>query len=132
MSAREAVGLKPDSQVVLGKGQSLERLLLLDDGVDNGLERLVVGLLNRSLAWKSHLVIEAIFDWRADTKVAAKSALRCLSEDMCARVPEDLLALWVVEWQELQLAALLQWPLEIPQCLIRCALVQSCDDGAFE
>jgi hypothetical protein len=51
---------------------------------------------------------------------------------MCARVPEDLLALWVVEWQKLQLTALLQWPLKIPQCLIGCALVKACDDGALE
>ena len=36
---------------------------------------------------------------------------------MCARVPEDALALGMFEREEFQLAALLQWPLQIPQCL---------------
>jgi len=51
---------------------------------------------------------------------------------MRARVPEDLLALWVVEWQELKLAALLQWSLQIPQRLFGCAFVKASDYGALE
>jgi hypothetical protein len=47
-------------------------------------------------------------------------------------VPEDLLALRVIERQELELTALLQWSLEIPECLFRCALVETCDYGALE
>jgi hypothetical protein len=132
VSAIEAIKLVPDLQVVLGKGQALEWLLLLDNRVDNRLEWLVVRLLYCSLLWESHLVVEAILDWRTNAEITSKSTLRRLSQDMCARVPEDLLALCVVEWQELQLAALLQRSLKIPKRLLRCALVQTCDDGALE
>jgi hypothetical protein len=124
--------LMPDLQVVLGKGQALEWLLLLDNGVDNRLKRLVVRLLYCSLVWESHLVVEAILNWRTNAEVTTKSTLRRLSQDMCARVPEDLLALCVVEWQELQLAALLQRPLKIPKRLLRCALIQTSNDSALE
>lgn len=47
-------------------------------------------------------------------------------------VPEHLLAFWVIEWQELKLAALLQWSLKIPQRLFRCAFVEARDYGALE
>jgi hypothetical protein len=132
VSAIEAMILMPDLQVVLGKGQALEWLLLLDNGVDNRLKRLVVRLLYCSLVWESHLVVEAILNWRTNAEVTTKSTLRRLSQDMCARVPEDLLALCVVEWQELQLAALLQRSLKIPKRLLRCALIQTSNDSALE
>lgn len=51
---------------------------------------------------------------------------------MCARVPEHLLSLGMLEWQELELAALLQWSLKIPKCLLGGALIKTCDDGALE
>jgi hypothetical protein len=38
-------------QVFLGKCESLKHLLLLDNAVDNGLERFVVRLLDSSLLW---------------------------------------------------------------------------------
>lgn len=47
-------------------------------------------------------------------------------------MPENFLALWMIEWQQFQLAALLQRPLQIPQRLLWGALVQTCDDCALE
>lgn len=80
----------------------------------------------------TNLIVESILNWRTNAEIASKPAFRCLSEDMCARVPKDLLAFGVVKWQKLQLAALLKWALKIPQCLLWCTLVQTCDDGALE
>jgi hypothetical protein len=75
---------------------------------------MVVSRIPRLFCARSHLVIEAILNWRTNAEVAAKSTFRRLSQDMCAGMPEDLLALWVVKWKELELAALLKWSLEIP------------------
>ena len=47
-------------------------------------------------------------------------------------MPEDLLALWMVEWQQFQLAALLPRSLKIPQRLLRGTLVQTSDDSALK
>ena len=80
----------------------------------------------------TYLVVEAILNGRANAKVAAESALRCLSEDVSTRVPEDLLALGVVEGQKLELDALLKRALQIPKSLLGCAVVETSNDGAFE
>jgi hypothetical protein len=47
-------------------------------------------------------------------------------------VPEDLLALWVVERQKLELDALLKRALKIPKSLLWCAVVETSNDGALE
>ena len=51
---------------------------------------------------------------------------------MRARVPEDALALGVVEVQQLQLAALLEGTLKVPQRLLGCVVVETSDNGALE
>jgi hypothetical protein len=55
----------------------------------------------------AYLVVEAILNGRTNAQVATKSTLRSLPQNVCTRVPEDLLALWIVERQKLELAALL-------------------------
>jgi uncharacterized protein (DUF2342 family) len=47
-------------------------------------------------------------------------------------VPEDLLALGVVEGQKLELDALLERALKIPKSLLWCAVVETSNDGALE
>jgi len=51
---------------------------------------------------------------------------------MRTRMPEDLFSLWVIKWKKLKLAALFEWPLKIPECLLRCALIKTCNNGALE
>ena len=101
-------------QILLAHLQSLERLLLLDDLGDNVLEGRPVAGLNGGTTGKSHFVVEAVVNGGTNAERAAESALAGLTENVSTRVPEDELALVVVEVEEFELAALLEGALKIP------------------
>lgn len=104
-------------QVLLAHLESLERLLLLDHLADNVLKWRPVCGLNSGTIWQSHFVVETIVHWGTNAQRATEPPLAGLAKNMCAGMPEDKLALVVVEVQKLKLAALLKGTLEIPQCL---------------
>ena len=126
------VRLEHLEEILLGKFQSLENLLFLDNALDNSLERLVIRLLDSSLFRKSHLIVESIFDRRANAKIATEASFRGLPKNMGAGVPEDLLSFEVFEIQKFQLAASLEWALQIPQRLVLGSVVKASNNGTLE
>lgn len=94
----------------LGHFQTLKGLLLLDDGAGQGLESLLVVLVDRLpgmrqynsnlvqgcniLSHVGHVIVEAggVLGGRSIAEVAAEAALASFSQNMGRRVPEDLLA----------------------------------------
>lgn len=85
--------------------------------------------MERSTVRERHLVVETILDGRADAERAPEPPLAGLAKHVGAGVPEDLLALLVIEGQELELAAGLERAVEVPE-LLR-VVVEARDDGAL-
>jgi hypothetical protein len=114
-------------KILLRHLQSFKLLLSLSNLRDKRLNGLPVGLMNRCTAGKSHVVVKAVFCRGTPRKKASVEQLAGLSKGMCAlftsgsamtnpgsgidtyRMPEDLLALRMVEVEDLKLAAGLEW-----------------------
>lgn len=113
-------------QLLLGESQTLEWLLFLDSLFSHLLQGLVVAGLDGTSIGNSHLVVETILNRRANAERAAVVSLTCLTENVSARVPEDLLALRVVKVEKFQLAGLFKRAIQIPEFAINTR-----DDGTF-
>ena len=111
----ELVILEHLDEVLLLHLQPLEGLLLLHDLLGDVVQDLEVRLRDLLLGGGEHVVVEAVFDGRAVAEVAAVDALHGLAEDVGGGVPEDGLALFVVELDELELAVGLEGPVEVPE-----------------
>mmetsp|Transcript_15981 Transcript_15981/g.42318 ORF Transcript_15981/g.42318 Transcript_15981/m.42318 type:complete len:432 (+) Transcript_15981:1685-2980(+) len=100
--------------LLLGEHAALVRLVLLGYLHHDLLKALEV-LLAQLLAAEEAVVVEARLQGRADGQVAPVLPLHRLSQDVGARVPEHVLALRVVELQQLHAAAALQGPADVPE-----------------
>ena len=88
-------------QVRLLHLQPLEGLLLLDDALDQIVDNLEVVLLDLVVR-AVHVLVEAGLDGRPVEEVAAVDPLHGLAEHVGRAVPEDVLALLVIELYQLQ------------------------------
>ena len=90
-------------QVLLRHDEALELLLLLDSLLRDLFQGGVVAGLDGT-ALDRHFIEETLVRGRTEAKVATIVALSSFTENVCRRVPEDALALGVVEVKEFELA----------------------------
>ena len=104
-------------QVRLLHLQPLEGLLLLDDALDQIVDNLEVVLLDMVVR-AVHVLVEAGLDGRPVEEVAAVDPLHGLAEHVGRAVPEDVLALLVIELYQLQPGRGLQGSVQVPHLTV--------------
>mmetsp|Transcript_125980 Transcript_125980/g.268801 ORF Transcript_125980/g.268801 Transcript_125980/m.268801 type:complete len:371 (+) Transcript_125980:1069-2181(+) len=135
----ERVLLEELESVLFGQHAPFEGLLLFGNVCRMLFDGSEVILLELPLAEEA-IVVEAGLQSRPDGQVAPELPLHSLAEDVRAGMPENVLALGMVELQQLQPAAALKRPAHIPKdahlgarlCLIRLVVLDVCCDALLQ
>mmetsp|Transcript_11960 Transcript_11960/g.27695 ORF Transcript_11960/g.27695 Transcript_11960/m.27695 type:complete len:220 (-) Transcript_11960:452-1111(-) len=115
----EGVVGKELQRVLLGDDHALERLLLVAD-LGHLLLHVGAHLRLEGVAPKEGIIEEARIGRGAVRQLRRVERLESLAEDVRRRVPEDVLALGLVELVQLELAITLERPHRIPQLPFHC------------
>lgn len=92
----------------------LEGLLIMNEFFNVTFNFLVVGLGNLVVAHKA-VIEESVVEWRPMAQPGPVELLECFTKEMCTGMPEDLLALDIVEGEELQEAVALEGTRQIDE-----------------
>jgi hypothetical protein len=82
------------------------------------LEYSVSYIFVKLLVLQVHVVVEAVLDGWTIAEASAIGQLHGLAHQVSSRVPEHILALLVVELQQLEVAVALERPIQVPELVV--------------